>query len=347
MDPYAPIIDVEIFGKNNLLAMLKAESENIIHLPGRKFDFRVQFSENKDFNAFAYEVGDIAYTNISIATILQLQHHAFLLMDRNELFSCNEQKNVFTEDYYIENFEEPEICQFDSRYKQIVFYAGPDDIKRQKVAQLIAIFGMEFLLFHELGHHVGGHLKFLSDKIGLQKLFAQDNSDERLEASLYQMLETDADAISIASLLENINTKKEFYGEYFLCGNMALIPHCIMAGITIVFFLMDQEDSSYHIEETKYLPRDIRFELVCRIFFDKLQTDYKECSFGQGLKELMKTFMITNELLADLYRKKNPQKRILLQENETIRTYYNKDLLPLWRKIREQLKPYAVIKLPE
>ena len=347
MNPYAAIIDVETFGKNNLLAMLKAESENITHLPGRKFDFQVQFSENEDFNACAYEIGDVAYTNISIATVMQLQHHIFLLMEKDGLFSCKEQKIVLTEDDYIENFAEPEICQFDNQYKQIAFYAGPVDSGLQKIAQLIVIFGMEFLLFHELGHHIGGHLKFLFDKIGLQKLFAQNNKNDKLEASLYQMLETDADAIAITTLLESINTRKEFYGAYFLEGNITLIPLCVMIALTTVFFLLNQEDSSYRIEEAKYLPRDVRFFLVCQIFFEKLQTDYKECSFGWEQQELMKTFTVTNELLAGLYRKKSPQKKIVLQGKDEIRAYYNQELLPLWEKMREQLIPYAVIKLPK
>lgn len=64
---------------------LKAEGEDIIHLPGRTFEFKIRFSENEDFNAAAYEVGNKAYINVSIITVMQLYHHVLLLMDREEL----------------------------------------------------------------------------------------------------------------------------------------------------------------------------------------------------------------------------------------------------------------------
>lgn len=67
------------------LSILKWECEHITHLPGRSFDFQVRFSENEDFNAVAYEIGDKVYSNISIAAVMQLYHHVLLIMGRNEL----------------------------------------------------------------------------------------------------------------------------------------------------------------------------------------------------------------------------------------------------------------------
>lgn len=39
MNPYAPTLDLEKFGQNNMLSILKWECEHITHLPGRSFDF--------------------------------------------------------------------------------------------------------------------------------------------------------------------------------------------------------------------------------------------------------------------------------------------------------------------
>ena len=346
MNLYAPVLNLEKFGSNNMLSALKAEGENIIHLPGRVFDFNIQFSENEDFNAAAYEVGDKAYINVSITTVMQLYHHVLLLMGRGELLSEGGQEEPFEGKYRIEEFETPQICPYNSEFKQIAFYIGPDNPKRREIAELITLFGMEFIIFHELGHHVGGHLRFLSEKMGLQVLYAQENS-ATLNPQVYQMLETDADAVAIASLLESISTKIDFYRDGFLDGAGKLIPHCVMIAITTDFFLMEREHYTYNINNARYLPRDVRFRLVVHIFLDKLRKDYKVCSFSQNEEQLTETFKMCNTLLGELYASKDPERKILFREPDDVRRYYNEILLPLWKNIRNELNQYAVIHLPE
>lgn len=345
MDLYAPTYILEEFGPGNLLSALKSECEHINHLPVRAIDFHVKFSDNQDFNAVAYEMGDSAYTNVSIATVMQLYHHVLLLMGRSELLPQVGEEGPYEGIYRIEHFVTPEICQYDNRYKQIAFYIGPEDPERLKIAELITIFGMEFILFHELGHHVGGHLKFLERKMGVLQLYAQGNSFA-LDPQSYQMLETDADAIASACLLESISTKIDFYIKSFLNGSGELLPHCIMIALTTVFFLMDREDAAYDINNSRYIPRDVRFRLVVHIIQDKLKTDYQSCAFSQTSDKLMDTFRVCNSLLDELYTEKDPKKKIVLDEFDEMREYYNNILLPLWKKLRIELEKYAVINLP-
>lgn len=346
MDLYAPVLNLEEFGSKNMLSALKAEGEHIIHLQGRTFEFDIRFSENEDFNAAAYEVGNKAYINVSITTVMQLYHHVLLLMGREELLPEGGQEEAFEGKYRIEEFETPQICQYDKEFKQIAFYAGPDNPKRRNIAELITIFGMEFIIFHELGHHVGGHLRFLSENLGLQVLYAHGNG-VALNPQVYQMLETDADAVAIATLLESISTKIDFYRDRFLDGVGKLIPHCVMIAITTAFFLMEREGGAYNINNARYLPRDVRFRLVVYIFMDKLSKDYKMCRFSQNEKQLTETFKICNTLLGELYAGKDPERKILFQESDDVRRYYNEVLVPLWKNIRNELNPYAVIHLPE
>lgn len=346
MDLYASVLNLEEFGSKNMLSALKAEGEHIIHLPGRTFEFKIRFSENEDFNAAAYEVGNKAYINVSITTVMQLYHHALLIMGREELLPEGGQEEAFEGKYRIEEFETPQICQYNKKFKQIAFYAGPDNPKRRNIAELITIFGMEFIIFHELGHHVGGHLRFLSEKLGLQVLYAHGNGTA-LNPQVYQMLETDADAVAIATLLESVSTKIDFYRDRFLDGAGKLIPHCVMIAITTAFFLMEREGGAYNINNAGYLPRDVRFRLVVYIFMDKLSKDYEMCRFSQNEKQLTETFKICNTLLGELYADKDPERKILFQESDDVRRYYNEVLVPLWKNIRNELNPYAVIHLPE
>ncbi len=277
---------------------------------------------------------------------MKLYHHVLLLMGRGELLPEGGQEEAFEGKYRIEEFKNPQICQYDEKFKQIAFYMGPDNPKRRDIAELITLFGMEFLIFHELGHHIGGHLRFLSEKLGLQVLYAQGNS-ATLDPQVYQMLETDADAIAIASLLESIHTKIDFYRDRFLDGTGKLIPHCVMVAITTAFFLMEREGRTYSIDNARHLPRDVRFRLVTYIFMDKLRKDYEMCRFSQTEEQLTQTFKTCNTLLGELYTGKDPERKILFRESDDVHKYYNEILLPIWKNIKNELNPYAVIHLPE
>lgn len=346
MNLYAPVFNLEEFGPENMLSALKAECEHVIHLPGPKFNFQVRFSENEDFNAAAYEAGGKAYINMSIATVMQLYHHILLLMGREELLPGAGKEEMFDGRYRIEEFQLPEICRYDEQYRQIVFYSGPDNPKRSRIAELIMLFGMEFLMFHELGHHIGGHLRYLSDKLGLNELYAQGNYALE-DAWIYQMLETDADAVAVTTLLESIYTKIDFYKEEFLFGMGELIPHCIMIAVTTAFFLMKREGYAYNIGNARYLPRDVRFQLVFYIYMDQIKGDYNICRFSQSREEIIETFVICNNLLGELYLEKDTDRKIVFCTSDDIKKYYDETLIPVWKKMRNELLPYAVIHLPE
>lgn len=224
---------------------------------------------------------------MSFKCVKDIFHHALLLMGRPELLPDAGIEEAFEGTYRISEFDEPEILPYDDKYKQLVFYAGPDNPKRYQVAELIAFFGIEFLLFHELGHHIGGHIRYLSDKMGLSELYASHNSMIDSNSKLYQMLETDADALAMATLLESIGTKIDFYSKQFLNRNASLIPHCLIIALTIVFYLLPKEDDQqYDLNTSKYLPRDVRFRLVVDILLEKLDTDYHSCRMNQSNSSL-------------------------------------------------------------
>ena len=95
------------------------------------------------------------------------------------------------------------------------------------------------------------------------------------------------------------------------------------------------------------MPRDERFWLIIYIFMEKLRTDYKVCRCSQTDEQIMETFIICNDLLGELYADKNPRRKILFCESDEVFRYYSEILIPLWKNIRNELAPYAVIHLPE
>lgn len=189
-------------------------------------------------------------------------------------------------------------------------------------------------------------MRFLSEKFGLQELYAQGNS-ATINPQIYQMLETDADSIAIATLLESISTKIDVYKDKFLDGIGKFIPQCVMVALTTVFFLVERENYTYNIDHAKYLPRDERFWLIIYIFLSKLKNDYKMCRCSQTDEQIIETFIICNNLLGELYMDKDSEKKILFCESDKVFKYYCEILIPLWRDIRNELNPYAVIHLAE
>ena len=71
------------------------------------------------------------------------------------------------------------------------------------------------------------------------------------------------------------------------------------------------------------------------------------CKFSQTEEQLVETFEICNALLDELYADKEPRRKILFRVSDDVYRYYNEILIPLWKDIRNELIPYAVIHLPE
>lgn len=349
MNIFADKINVEEFGSHNILEALIIETEKVIYLPKSTFNVRVCFSDNEDFNAVAYEAGSHSWINVSFECVKKIFHHALLLMGRSELLPDAGIEESFDGRYRIDEFEVPEVIPFDEKYKQLVFYSGPEKPERSRVAELIAYLGIEFLLFHELGHHLGGHIRYLSDMMGISELYASHNELILENSQLYQMLETDADAIAIANLLESISTKISFYSEQFLNHHTELVPHCLVIALTIVFYLFPTEKQDhYDLEISKYLPRDVRFCLVLSIMIEKMDSEYSCCREKQSNSSLIGTLSMANAMLDELYSDSDKQNSINFDfESEEYRIYYKNTLLSKWRDIRNELEPYAVIHLPE
>lgn len=56
MNLYAPILNLDEFDFHNMMSGLKKEVEHMSYFLKRNIDFRIQFSENEDFNAEGYAV---------------------------------------------------------------------------------------------------------------------------------------------------------------------------------------------------------------------------------------------------------------------------------------------------
>ncbi len=339
-------IDINEFGNNNILQSLKKLCENLVSDNNDKLNFKLVFSNETEFNAVAYLKDEIHMSNISIATIMELYHHALILMKRNDFFYMLGKEQPLIVPFEIWEFEYPEIVDLDNGYKQINFYEGPECDEKKSASLLMTWIGMEFLIFHEVGHHIGGHIEYIKDKLGLNELFIQ-GQEKIIGAKQYQLLEMDADAIAVVMLLDHLKTNWHSYSE-MIGENTDLIPHIVFSAITLVFFLIKKDCiNNFDENKNKYLPRDFRFYLVLNLLFKKMSNEYNVCRQSQDNKSLLMTVEKTNILLKELYINENRDNSLELDNLETIGKYYDEILIKEWKNLRSQLMVYSKIKLPD
>lgn len=339
-------LNVEQFGEGNVLQYFKIESERIIAQIETSKNYKIFFSDSKRYNARVKKIGEQKQIEIDIGVVLQVFHHAYITM-MNEQFFTELGDGHDMEQSGIWDFETPLIESCGNGLKAINFYSGPDNPKRVAVAQTIAILGTEFVIFHELGHILGGHLDYINDTLGISELQAHGTEGEVQQKTkdhiTYQTIEMDADAIAIHLLLENLLCKKEQLANLYFDGFKVDWGKIVMFAVTIAFFLMDSSSETDR-SSSKYLPRDYRYHLVTSKLFSKLKNEYIGIRTPFGNVELsVEPCLMCNDFLSKLC---GIRKISEIPSAEADR-YYNKIILNQWKKIREDVQKYAGIHLPE
>lgn len=338
--------NVEDFGEFNELKFLKQEFEGFpkqLNI-NKKLIFQVNFVKDFDFNANASIKNEMLVSNINIACILEMYHHALMVMTKNNFFDNLGLEENIPQTFVLEDFENPKIID-DGKFKYLHFYAGPTNNARIFFGKLIGWIGTEFIMFHEFSHLIGGHIKYINKNLNISKLYVQNNNDFE-DIVLFQTLEMDADAMAIEFLLNNMIGRMKYLKE-LLNENYFYIPNLIITAITIMFFLLDKKVNDNKNLDSIYLPRDYRYNLVLTLFLSKLTTTYHELKFNLSNEDLLSIAMECNNILKNLYSNYCPNKELLFLEDNYINDYYYNVILKKWAKIREPLQKVAYMRLAE
>lgn len=338
---------VEQFGDGNMLKYFKMEIEHILSQIHRSKEYKICFIDNQQYNAKVKTDGDLTVIEINIGVIMQIYHLAFLIM-MSDIFFPELSGGEAIDQMELLDFELPRIELREDNFKEINFYSGPSDPIRVAVAQVIAMFGIEFVIFHEMGHILGGHLEYIKNTLGIHELLAQGSDQiisERIKDNItYQTIEMDADAIAVHLLLENALCKREHIIDVFLKGHKMNLSKLIMVAVVIAFFLMDSNSVSGY-QFSKYLPRDYRFNLVLSKLLSKLKKEYCLLSAVSivDVTDIVKIFIDCNDYLAKLF---HSQKICEIPETK-LNQYYFDVILEKWKIIRADVQNYASINLPK
>ena len=170
-------------------------------------DIEVYYVNNESINAWAVSEKQtgIEFIGLTYMTSLQLQSYFSLLLSTKEFLhnigsSSNEELTL-----------RDAIVDLQKLNGQHFGKVHPKCKDRQKVAFALWHMAMDFLCFHEIGHHVRGHLFLLKTKFGyyeISEFWANEYSRDRDFYSLCQLLETDADRW--ATIATGVLTEKIF-----------------------------------------------------------------------------------------------------------------------------------------
>jgi len=187
----------------------------------------------------------------------------------------------------------------------------PNDYNAKLLSEYLSMFAVKFIILHELGHHINGHLLYLEKYYGINEWYTKQ-TNRNIPDLLIKTLEMDADAFAISQLVREfkemvINDKKI---------NALNIPNEVKLGLLIfslhnLFILLGEgfETQNY---SNKYMSIKSRYLHNISCLKTNLEIQYFEfidninfidvTSYYLKMSETLyfKVFKINNQLIDDL-----------------------------------------------
>lgn len=225
-----------------------------------KIDFKYKYLKDFSLNGSAYHIKNIDYITLNVGLVGNIHALFYTLFSNPNVFSkIGNSNNEYG--HYIVSFK------FDDTTKEIGYTHFPNDVIRKEAATLSSLFAIRFILFHELAHHLNGHVFYVKEKTNKFELFTTNNNArlEGLSALDYQTIEMDADSFAIINSISNIygiyvdfeknsKLKKMITNRYELFSLWAFSIHCL-------FLLFEDHHKNVDITKDKHLPAKYRQSL--------------------------------------------------------------------------------------
>ncbi|MGO4184339.1 hypothetical protein AB4Z17_24475 [Paenibacillus sp. TAF43_2] len=304
----------------------------------RKLVFGYLESDAVNASAFIYKKND--YIFINCGTIVKI-HDTF-----NKLLS---NPRVFSE------VGKPKYSDYRYHYdpvinngeNQTVFFNGPTDEKRRDLAFLMSYFAILYVIQHEMGHHLNGHLQLLNESdVETLEMTEERKTLEKISILDYQTLEMDADAFATSaftahlhSMLENLDTfpfpalvpqlsKKNMY-SYWLFS-----VHCLYR---VLGNIKIDETNLY---TSRYFPYRVRQALSSRIPISVLVHlgDKEGAELYASLIDKM--FRYTEEMYNITFETQTDFSDVIVTSTDKV-AEHSKNVHDNWHNIKPRLMNYA------
>lgn len=347
------------FSENSSFNMYKIIAESSFNkfnssILNKKRDYKINFEYKylRDLspNGKAYHIKNVDYIALNVGLIGNIHSLFYTLFSNPNVFSKIGNSDMEYR-HSIVSFK------FDDNIKEIGYTHFPNDAIRKEVSTTLSLFAIRFTIFHELAHHLSGHIFYIKEKTNKFELFTtnNDNNLEGLSALDYQTMEMDADSFAIINSIVNIygiyvdfeknsKLKKMIINRYELFTLWAFSIHCL-------FLIFEDNHKSVDIMKDKHLPAKYRQSLnlsAAMRFLNNMKLEDTDSldkqdflkkvneyiSFGIFQAEYCynNSFNTNHNFVMDLF--KNPNLLI-----------HSQNVLDNWDNLRPKLERYARIEL--
>lgn len=219
---------------------------------------KFSFLNNESVNASASIMSSYDYMLLNVGTITRLFEYFFSAFSSKVMFPHIGVPHI---EHGIEI-----KSQFDFKKKQILFTDMPKDEARKTVAEYTTLFVIRYIIAHELGHLLNGHLYLVNSLYSVSKIemilkykiFSLSKGNLTDYALDRRTLEMDADAfaasISISNLTGIILNKNQFQNFLNSLENPLQIFELWTFAVHSIFMMFEQESSKEYSQKSFYLP---------------------------------------------------------------------------------------------
>lgn len=352
------IIDPLLLGEHSILKQLQDMGLFIYKQSVIQSDYSdvppvITFINDNSMNAIAALNGMTPIICMNIGCLMTLQNNALLLtMCRDFLGNVGDIQECLSI-VHSDDYEPPDIKKKENGTYEINFYTGSYDATRQELAAFISIFAHSFLMFHEIGHHLYGHTRYLN-RLGFPFLeMSKRKSNSSLDNLTIQCLETHADAYAAYQLSDVIiNASDTLFTElpWNEDERYRTIFEVFIISISLVFLAMDDDGiDEMNYTRANYLPQRLRLELIISSVKKALakNTKNKFASFCVQNINFYETIPIIYNSLRKRYNQihelSENHDELFFQSKELDR-YYQENILRTWSTLERKVSSFALIK---
>jgi len=245
------------------MAQIMYNSTPMIGDNNRNLVFGYLESSSVNASAFIYKNND--YIFINCGTIVKIHDTFNKLLSNPRVFSEVGKPKYSDYRYHID----PVINNGEN---QTVFYNGPSDETRRDLAFLMSYFAVLYVILHEMGHHLNGHLQLLNENsVETLEMTEEGEVLEKISILDYQTLEMDADAFATStstvhfhSLIENLDTFP-FPALVPQLGKKNMYRYWLFSILCLYRILGNDNINEINLYDSKYFPYRLRQALSSRI----------------------------------------------------------------------------------
>ncbi len=241
----------------------------------------IRIIDNSELNAAASSDSSADYITVNLGAVERIFGTAYGLLSTPSFLPNVGNAAAENKPQTLFNGFPPMPLVRTSRPPAVIATRIPNDPTRLLIAMHLAELAIEFLLFHEIGHVVGGHLEF----IGHNTLMELDSTRHLQGPSMSQILECDADLFACDIMSAVQMTDEAADNEYSLAPNVpwskrdfALLTYCTALGMLFRVFYHGASVDVACSNSTHPHPA-VRASLVCSYAFTRaMQRDWTTVS---------------------------------------------------------------------